>query len=274
MSAAALTAPERADLADQEASIESGAEQVARALTEIRDRRLYRDGYSTFEDYCRERWGMTHRHVNRKIIAAEVADALESAGAGPIGPIPEGQARELSDLRDDPESLRGIYDRASASTGGRVTAAALRAARYDPRADVAEFPVLAYYVETGRSADVEHMAGDLRTFRARGELDERLDNLRRSIAVDKAKRDGTYKPTPAVNTETGEVSDDYLSDDATGEEVTSSTEVTDAGASSLADDVEEAPGGAVESHSPATPARPVAAPVNHCPTCTCTQGEN
>lgn len=148
------------------------------------------------------------------------------------------------------------------------------APRYSPEADVAEFPVLAYYVETGRSADVEHMAGDLRTFRARGELDERLDNLRRSIAVDKAKRDGTYKPTPAVNTETGEVSDDYLSDDATGEEVTSSTEVTDAGASSLADDVEEAPGGAVESHSPATPARPVAAPVNHCPTCTCTQGEN
>lgn len=142
------------------------------------------------------------------------------------------------------------------------------APRYTPDADVAEFPVLAYYVETGRAADVEHMAGDLRRYRDRGELDERLDTLRRSIAVDRAKRDGTYRPTPSVNTETGEVSDDYLPDDATGEEVTTSVEVA-----ITADDAEGAPGEEVEPVLSAAPSRP-AATTQHCPTCTCTHEEN
>ena len=139
--------------------------------------------------------------------------------------------------------------------------------RYTPEADVAEFPVLAYYVETGRTADVEHMANDLRRFRERGELDERLDTLRRSIAVDKAKRDGTYRPVTGVNRETGEVSDDYPSNDSTGGEVTSPAAM---GPAQAAGQPEEAPGEEVEQHSPAAPSRPVA--MKHCPTCTCNHG--
>ena len=65
-------------------------------------------------------------------------------------------------------------------------------------------------------------------------------------------------PEPTVNTETGEVSDDYLPDDATGEEVTTSTEATDTGSDPvfLADDVEEAPGEGVEPVLSAAPSRP------------------
>lgn len=70
---------------------------------------------------------------------------------------------------------------------------------------VAEFPDLAYYAEIGPSSDVLNMAEDLRRFRQRGELDQRLDTLRRSIAVDRAKRDGTYRPgTTAVMGDDGE----------------------------------------------------------------------
>jgi hypothetical protein len=61
---------------------------------------------------------------------------------------------------------------------------------------VEEFPDLAYYADLGRHRDVVNMAGDLRRFRDRGELDSRLDTLRKSIALDRSKRDGTYKPTP------------------------------------------------------------------------------
>lgn len=72
-------------------------------------------------------------------------------------------------------------------------------------AAVLEFPDLAYYVEQGRDRDVVNMADDLRRFRERGELDMRLDNLRRSICVDRAERDGTYRPgTTAVMNEAGE----------------------------------------------------------------------
>lgn len=37
----------------------------------------------------------------REQLDLEQDEALESAGMGPIGPIPEGQARELSDLLND-----------------------------------------------------------------------------------------------------------------------------------------------------------------------------
>lgn len=59
---------------------------------------------------------------------------------------------------------------------------------------VAEFPDLAYYAETGRASDVVLMAGDLHRYAERGELELRLDILRRSIALDRSKRDGTYQP--------------------------------------------------------------------------------
>lgn len=69
---------------------------------------------------------------------------------------------------------------------------------------VEEFPDLQHYVEVGRANDATRMADDLRRFRERGELDDRLDTLRRSIAVDKAKRDGTYRSdTTAVMGEDG-----------------------------------------------------------------------
>lgn len=81
-----------------------------------------------------------------------------------------------------------------------------RPASYTPRslpdleretaAAVEEFPDLAHYVETGRVDDAVQMASDLRRYRERGELDERLATLRRSIEIDKSKRDGTYTPPP------------------------------------------------------------------------------
>lgn len=61
-----------------------------------------------------------------------------------------------------------------------------------------------------------------------------------------------WAPAPTVNTETGEVSDNYLPDDATGEEVTASVEVA-----ITADDAEEAPGEEVEPVLSAAPSRPV-----------------
>lgn len=192
-----LTADEAARLRVQERAIERGADEVARALGVIRDERLYRASYATFEDYCRERWGMTRQHANRQIVAAEVAAVLEPMGSK----VPERQARELADLRDQPDRLREVYTRAHEATGGKVTAAAIRAARTPEPASVdaavAEFPDLTYYAETGRADDAVQMADDLRRYRERGELADRLATLRRSIDIDQSKRDGTYVP-PAL----------------------------------------------------------------------------
>lgn len=86
------------------------------ALLEIRDSRLYRETHSTFENYCRDRWGMNRRYANRIIEAAVVVENL-----GPIGPklpstgtdqlvsLPthESQARPLAKLEPEQQRTAG-----------------------------------------------------------------------------------------------------------------------------------------------------------------------
>src|SRR5713101_1174422 len=86
-----LTAPERARFAELEKVVARGLDtfiEVGLALFEIREHRLYRGTHATFEKYCRERWGMSGRHANRTIAAAEAA-----AIVGPTGPSNVAQAR-------------------------------------------------------------------------------------------------------------------------------------------------------------------------------------
>jgi hypothetical protein len=54
--------------------------EVGRALATIRDKRLYRDRFGTFEEYCRQRWEFSKTHANRLIDAAAVAAALTPIG--------------------------------------------------------------------------------------------------------------------------------------------------------------------------------------------------
>ncbi len=61
------------------------------ALMAIRDKRLYREQYATFETYCRERWGMGRNYVNKQIAAAGV---IENVGTiVPTMPANEAQVR-------------------------------------------------------------------------------------------------------------------------------------------------------------------------------------
>jgi DNA N-6-adenine-methyltransferase (Dam) len=102
-------ADEKTRLGELEAIVERGLAsfvEVGNALLEIRDSQLYRESHSTFDSYCRERWGMERAHAYRQIQAAQVAQLVS-----PIGDIPrtESQARELAPLLDDPEMLRETW---------------------------------------------------------------------------------------------------------------------------------------------------------------------
>lgn len=61
----------------------------------IARQRLYRASHGTFEEYCRERWGMARNYANKMIAAATVVSNL-----GTTVPIPqtESQARPLAGL--------------------------------------------------------------------------------------------------------------------------------------------------------------------------------
>lgn len=84
---------------------------VGRALMAIRDARLYRDEYGTFEDYCRQRWGFVASRARQLIAAAEVVSNLESVTT--VTPSTESQARPLAAL--EPEAQREAWAEAVAT---------------------------------------------------------------------------------------------------------------------------------------------------------------
>lgn len=86
-----------------EATIESGLQtfhEVGSALLEIRDSRLYRAEFSTFEDYCRDRWDMSRPRAYQLIDAAQVVASL-STNVDTPAPSREGHARALGKFDAD-----------------------------------------------------------------------------------------------------------------------------------------------------------------------------
>ena len=59
-------------------------------ISDLAGARLYRLSHDTFEDYCKERWGMSKTHANRMIDSAEVVGNLTPIG---VTPATESQAR-------------------------------------------------------------------------------------------------------------------------------------------------------------------------------------
>jgi hypothetical protein len=106
-----LTSDEAERLLECETVIEKGFQtftEVGNVLSEIRDKRLYRQSYETFEDYCRGRWNKSKTHVNRLIAAAEVVRNLTPMG---VIPASERQIRPLAKL--EPDAQRGAWEEAT-----------------------------------------------------------------------------------------------------------------------------------------------------------------
>lgn len=111
------------ELRRHETVIERGLQtfyDVGRALMEIRDKKLYRGQYDTFEDYCLDRWGMADRRARQFIDAAEVVDNLSKTGTIVPPPNNEAQARPLVTL--SPAQQIDAWQRAvDTAPDGRVT---------------------------------------------------------------------------------------------------------------------------------------------------------
>lgn len=110
-------------LTSLEAVVERGLKtfvEVGEALLEIQTRALFRAEHASFDDYLRDRWGVSRGQARRTIVAAEVAKSL------PIGmrPKTESQARELLPLRDRPDKMAAAMR--DASRDGPPTAAKIR----------------------------------------------------------------------------------------------------------------------------------------------------
>jgi hypothetical protein len=107
-----LTKYETSTLQGCEQVIEEGKRtfvDVGNSLMKIRDGKLYRAEFDTFEDYCQKRWGWTRNYGKRLIHAAEVVENLENVPTGTL-PTTERQARPLANL--EPEQQREAWQRA------------------------------------------------------------------------------------------------------------------------------------------------------------------
>lgn len=121
-----LNATEEVRLKELEAVIERGLEtfyEVGIALEEIREKKLYRETHSSFEAYCRDKWGIARQTANRFIGAARVRENLEPMGSKI--PTKERQVRPLTQLT--PELQLEIWKQAvSNAPNGIPTAAAVQ----------------------------------------------------------------------------------------------------------------------------------------------------
>lgn len=88
----------RQQLAEHESEMKRCWQEFARRLAIIRDERLYEAEFSTFEDYCQSRWGISRRAANYKIEAGQVASELEHSLGNTFPKPSERTAREFKEV--------------------------------------------------------------------------------------------------------------------------------------------------------------------------------
>ena len=131
-----LTEQEISDRLHLERQVEKAFYLAGKALTELRDRKLYRSTHKTFEEYCRERFGFERRYPYRLIESTVVVDNLikmcpnrthfqndldtsaPDTSEEQILPINEYQLRPLIPL--EPEVQREAWQKAVEEAGGKV----------------------------------------------------------------------------------------------------------------------------------------------------------
>jgi hypothetical protein len=125
----ALTKNESLAYGDLKLVIRDGAEtfmRVGAALTQVRDKRLYREEYGTFEEFCQAEYGWTRQRAAQLIGASEVVESLSTT----VDTLPtnEAQARELAPV--PAEKRAEVWEKAveSAPKGKKPTAKDVRRA--------------------------------------------------------------------------------------------------------------------------------------------------
>jgi hypothetical protein len=118
-----LSTSERSRLTELESIIKKGLPiflETGRALLEIRDRRLYRGDYPTFEKYCSEKLGMSRSRAYQLMQHVEVQKNLSTVVDKDNLPIEERVTRSLS--RWLPDRQIETYQRAlKIASGKKIT---------------------------------------------------------------------------------------------------------------------------------------------------------
>lgn len=107
----ALTQNEKQQLEKHESTISRGLctfFEVGAALLAIREGRLYREAYGTFENYCQRRWDFSRVRAHQLIDAAETRTLLTGVNKDVPLPSNEAQTRPLVSVPED--DLSKVWD--------------------------------------------------------------------------------------------------------------------------------------------------------------------
>lgn len=125
---AELSFDEQSDRMFLERKVERAFYEAGKALTQLRERKLYRSTHKTFEEYCRDRFGHSRQKSNYLIAAAGVYDNLTTNGCQKLKvddltangcqilPTSERQVRQLTQL--EPIIQCEVWHQAIAEAGG------------------------------------------------------------------------------------------------------------------------------------------------------------
>jgi hypothetical protein len=120
-----LEQSEQSRLVELEGVIRRGLQiffEVGHALSEIRDKRLYRSTHSTFEEYCQDRWGMPSASARRIIGNTRVYDNLESVQRCTVLPEREGYVMPLRGLESS-QQVEAWQRAVDTAPNGQITVA-------------------------------------------------------------------------------------------------------------------------------------------------------
>lgn len=122
-----LSVDERDHLAVCEAALDNLRQAfiaAGKALQVVRDGRLYRDHYATFEEYVEARWEMRRAYADKLIRAWPLAERLDPIGSKDLN---EAQVRELLPIAQQhgQDAAALVYETVVEVDGVRVTAGVL-----------------------------------------------------------------------------------------------------------------------------------------------------
>ncbi|MBW4458415.1 MAG: hypothetical protein KME55_40745 [Nostoc indistinguendum CM1-VF10] len=114
-----LTQEEQSDRLHLERKVERAFFEAGKALTELRDRRLYRSTHKTFDEYCLDRFGYNRSRSYQLVDAAVVVDNLQKCPQiVDILPTAGGQVRSMTKL--EPQEQQEVWLTAVELAGGKV----------------------------------------------------------------------------------------------------------------------------------------------------------
>lgn len=212
-----LTKREQSELRKQELRIEKalpGFLELADALQVIRDGRLYRAEFATFDDYVSARWDMSRQRVSQLTSAAETVRNLPPELSTRV--TTERAARVIRQTDPKPAKLRKALDKVASEDGTEGSAAALERALTPPKVVtavdsgsgdvfgvlIAIAPAVAEGIASRPRGEVDSIASAVRAIatalNARREADKPVKPVAKTPAVARRKTDGKrqFNPRP------------------------------------------------------------------------------